>query len=131
MSLKYTAPIYEDHIEPNGRLPRAHAAAASAAWHFAKLAMKALEDIPEQVTLEGDVDRTISLRRLAESVAVMYGIHDLNDWLKFMPACREEAFVCGFYWNPRLQAWLDNAGGSWDTMTREPDALGKDKGTVN
>lgn len=121
--LIYDAPIYEEHLTPNGTLPRDKALTASAAWHFTRLAMAALEKIPEQVAYEGEVDLTVRLRQIAESVMVQYNIKDIESMMNLMPAVRTEAFRVSYPWNDRLQAWLDSGGRAYDSITREEGRL--------
>ena len=109
---------------PNGVLPRERANESSAAWHFAKLALAALERIPEQATMEGDKDQTIRLRNLAESVARLYEV-SLEDMMQFMDFVKAEALRCSLPWNSRFDAWLASGGKSYDEVTREPEALNK------
>ena len=116
--------IYEDHIVPNGVLPREKAVESSAAWHFAKLAMQALDKVPQQATLEGQTDQTIRLRRIADSVAKLYDIK-LEDMMAFMDFVKAEALRCGLFWNDRLSAWIASGGRAYDEVTREPEALNK------
>lgn len=111
--------VYEDHLVPIGLLPRTENFESSAAWHLAKLAHKALEKIPEQVTYEGEVDKTIRLMNIAKGVALHYALN-LEDIMKFMPAVRLEALRTKKPWNPRFQAWLDSGGKSYNEVTREP-----------
>lgn len=119
----YTAPIYEEHLTPRGHLPRDKALTASAAWHFTRLAMQALERIPEQVAYEGDTDVTVRLRSIADSVMIQYNIRDIESMMNLMPAVRMEALRVGYPWNDRLQAWVDSGGRAYDTMTREEGRL--------
>lgn len=96
-----------------------------AAWYIAKLCHKALNDVPEQVTMEGDTDTTVNLRRIAEGAALAYGIEDLNLVMPYMPYVRMMAFRQGISWNQRFQAWLDSGGRAYDEVTREPEALNR------
>lgn len=125
MTLKYNAPIYEDHLSPKGLLPREIKERASAAWHFARLALTALEKVPEQVVLEGDTDRTVPLRNLADSVSLMYSI-PVEDIMPIMDFVKAEAIRCGLPWNDRLDAWLATGGKSYNFVTREEGALNHD-----
>ena len=123
-NINYTYFIYENHLTPTGLLPREIKERVSAAWHFSKLAHGALEKIPEQVSYEGNTDLTVSLRNIAESVAIMY-VMKIEDFLPLMDFVHAEAIRCGYIWNDRLQAWLDSGGKSYDIMTREEGALNK------
>lgn len=123
IKLDLTAPIYADHLTPNGHLPRLHQVEASAAWHFTRLAMRILDEVPQQVTYEGQEDKSVSLKVIAQSVAKLYGLEDIGTMLTFMPAVRMEAFRCGYPWKDRLQAWVDSGGAQYDEVTREEKAL--------
>ena len=123
MTLKYTAFIYEEHLTPKGLLPREIKERSSAAWHFARLALTALEKVPEQVTLEGDTDRTVPLLNLARSVATMYGIKEIGDFLCLMDFVQAEAVRTGLPWNDRLTAWVASGGRAYNFVTREEGAL--------
>lgn len=123
--LQYDAFIYEEHLTPKGLLPREVKERASAAWHFTRLAMGALERIPEQVSLEGNTDLTVKLRDLAESVRIQYGLKGVEDFLSLMDFCHAEGIRSGYPWNDRLQAWLNSGGRAYDTMTREEGAFAK------
>lgn len=123
-NFSYSAFIYEDHLTPTGLLPREKKKEASAAWHFTRLAMVILQKIPEQVSYEGNTDLTVPLMRIAESVAVQYGIKHEN-FLCFMDFVRAEAFRCAMPWNDRLQAWVESGGKSYNFVTREEGALNK------
>lgn len=119
MKLTYTAPIYGSHLTPHGALPSDIPERSSAAWHFTRLAMKALDKVPEQATLEGEVDKTVNLRAIAESVGKLYSLQ-LDQFLPLVSTyCRKEAFLCQYPWNDRLQAWLDSGGRAYDEVTRE------------
>lgn len=120
--MQLTAFIYVDHIQPEGLMPKEKAIEASAAWHFTKLAMQILDKIPEQVAYEGETDRTVRLRTVAESVAKLYDV-TLQEMMDLMPAVRREANRCGLEWNDRYQAWLDSGGKSFDEVTREEGRL--------
>jgi hypothetical protein len=111
--------IYADHIEPNGSFPATHAVECSAAFHFAKLAIRILAKVPEQITLEGRDDKTVDLRAVAESVVKLYSLEDLGTLMSFLPAVRKEAFCSGLPWDDRLQAWIDSGGRSYNLVTRE------------
>lgn len=121
--IKYTVPIYQEHLTPRGHLPREHAAAASAAWQIAGLCHIALEKVPEQVAYEGEKDQTVHLRRIAEGIAITYSL-TLQEIMKFMPACRAEAFRLSRAWNPQFQSWLDSGGTSFNTVTRVEGSWG-------
>ena len=123
MKLNFTAFIYESHLSPEGLLPRQKKIEASACWHFCRLAHEILEKVPEQATYEGDLDQTVSLRRVAMSVATMYGI-TLDNMFAFSDFCHAEAIRLSYPWNPKLQSWLAT-GGRVDEITREPEALNK------
>lgn len=94
-----------------------------AAWYIARNCHKAIHEIPGQVSLEGDTDATTNLRAITEGAALAYGIVDLNLVMPLMPLCRRWAFMQGFGWDDRFQAWLDSAGTSWNEVTREPDKI--------
>jgi len=124
LPIRFTAYIYREHMNPNGLLPREREVEASAAWHFAKCAHMALERIPEQVSHEGNVDQTVSLRNLCDSICKLYGV-EIETMMAFMDFVQAEAYRCGLPWNSRFQAWLDSGGKSYDSITREPEALNK------
>ena len=90
------------------------------AWYFARCAHKALIEIPDQVSLEGDTDTTVRLRTILDSIMQVYGLDDIEKLMKFMPYARQQAFKMGLTWNSRFQAWLDSGGRSYDEVTREP-----------
>lgn len=90
------------------------------AWYFAICAHKALIEIPDQVSLEGDTDTTVRLRVILDSVMQVYGLDDVEKLMKFMPYARQHAFKINLNWNSRFQAWLDSGGRAYDEVTREP-----------
>lgn len=122
--IRFTAYIYREHMNPNGLLPREREVEASAAWHFAKCAHTALDRIPEQVSHEGDVDQTVSLRNLCDSICKLYGVK-IETMMAFMDFVKAEAFRVGLPWNPRFDAWLASGGRAYNEVTREPEALNK------
>lgn len=96
------------------------------AWYFCKLAMIQLEQIPEQVTYEGDLDTVVNLRETLENLRTVYGLEttdDLEKAMKLMPTCRRIAFQRKLKWDDRFQAWLDSGGKSYNKIDREPDKL--------
>lgn len=121
--IDYTPFIFQEHLEPIGRLPREHALAASAAWYFCRCAHQSIESLQTQVTYEGDTDVTVSLRGLANNIRVQYGLKDLEEMMRFAPACKEEATRLGLHWSPVLDTWLQSGGKKMDEVTREPDKL--------
>ncbi len=114
--------IYDNHIEPQGLLPRLHAKEASAAWHFAKLALIALQRVPEQVTYEGNLDKTVHLMRIANAVSLLYQL-PLDSFMKFIPLVQREAMAKQLGWDDRLTAWWTSAGRAYDEVTREEGRL--------
>src|SRR5882757_8432851 len=98
MKLNLRAPIYEDHLSPRGFLPREEQIYASAAWHFARLAMPVLIDVPEQATPEGTPDVTIHLQGLLYATTTLYAIKDTNRMMQFMDFVKAEALRCGYPW---------------------------------
>lgn len=90
------------------------------AWYFAICAHKALLEIPDQVSLEGDTDTTVRLRTILDSIMQVYGLDDIEMLMKFMPFARQHAFKCGLNWSSRFQAWLDSGGKAYNEVTREP-----------
>ena len=120
MNLQYF--IYDNHLEPHGLLPRQYAKEASAAWHFAKLALVALQRVPEQVTYEGDTDKTVHLLRIADAVSILYQL-PLDSFMKFSPLVHREALAKGLGWDDRLTAWWTSAGRAYDKVTREEGRL--------
>lgn len=97
---------------------------AYAAWYIVICAHKALQEVPAQVSFEGDTDQTVNLRAIADSTALAYGFTDLNEVMVFMPELRRYCtFVRGLTWDDRFQAWLDSGGRAYDTVTREPDKI--------
>jgi hypothetical protein len=94
-----------------------------AAWYACKLVHRAWEEIPGQVTYEGDTDITTTTNQIVRSACFAYGIVDIEPVMNFMPLCREWAFKKGFAWNPKFQAWLDSGGTSYNEITRDPDAI--------
>lgn len=123
MKLNLTPFIYEDHLTPEGTLPREHKFECSAAWHFAKLAMRIVDTVPAQVTMEDQIDQTTDLLRVAKSVALLYGLNSLADMMQFIPEVEAEARRSGLPWNPRLTAWVESGGRSYNTVTREESVL--------
>lgn len=124
--MQYNAFIYEDHLEPKGLLPRSHKIEASACWHFCRLANRILINLPEQVVMEGETDKTVSLRDVLESVRIMYGL-DREDGIGMIitwaQQVQREALRCGLPWSPRLTAWFESGGKAYNIVTREPGAL--------
>lgn len=92
------------------------------AWYIAMTAHKVLQEIPAQVTLEGDTDITVSLRKIADGCLLMYGF-EIDEIMNLMPLCRRWAFKMGLVWDDRFQAWLDSGGRSYDEVSREPDKI--------
>lgn len=97
---------------------------AYAAWYIVICAHKALQEIPAQVSFEGDTDATVNLRAIADSTALAYGLSDLNEVMAFMPTLRRYCtLVRGLTWDDRFQAWLDSGGRAYDEVTREPEKI--------
>ena len=96
---------------------------AFCAWYITLNAHKTLQEIPAQVSYEGDTDITVRLRTIADGSALAYGFTDLNEVMAFMPGCRHFAFQLGLTWDSRFQAWLDSGGRAYDEVTREPGAI--------
>lgn len=124
MPFQYTAPIFEDHLTPNGLLPRQMKERASCAWQIARLCIIALERVPEQAVLEGEVDQTVKLRNIADGVCLQYN-EKIEDVMVFMDFCKAEALRIGFHWPQRFDAWLATGGKSYNELTREPEALNR------
>jgi hypothetical protein len=95
---------------------------ANAAWHFCKCAHQALSIIPEQASKEGDVDSVASLRGIADSICLAYGV-DIEEMMKRMPLCRQLAFKLSRNWDSKFQTWLDSGGKSYDIVDRDPDKV--------
>lgn len=99
------------------------------AFYFAKCANLALLEIPEQVSLEGEVDLTIHLRPLLDSCMQIYGLFDVPDdiekVMKIIPLVRRIAFMRNLAWNNRLDAWCATGGKAYNEVTRDPEALNK------
>jgi hypothetical protein len=93
------------------------------AWYITLCCHKTLQDIPAQVTMEGDTDITVDLRGIADGIAMAYGQTDMNEVMALMPLCRQYAFQKGLGWHDRFQAWLDSGGRAYNEVTREPDAI--------
>lgn len=93
-----------------------------AAWYFTLTAHKVLQEIPAQVTLEGDTDVTVGLRKILDGVLLMYG-KEIEETMNLMPLCRRWTFKLGLTWDDRFQAWLDSGGRAYDEVTREPDKI--------
>lgn len=125
MKLNLNAFIYEDHLTPIGLLPREEKEYASAMWHFCKLATVQLERIPQQAVYEGDKDQTVHLRRIAESVKMLYGLKSMDRMMSFVDFCQAEAIRCKLPWDGRLSAFVNSGGTSYAVLTRDPDALNK------
>lgn len=94
-----------------------------AAWYITICAHRALQEIPAQVSYEGDTDVTVRLRAIAEGCALAYGLTDLNPIMLMMPICRRWALMQKLTWDDRFQAWLDSGGKAYDEVTREPDKI--------
>jgi hypothetical protein len=122
MPMRLTPFIYIDHLSPNGLLPSERLHEASAAWHCAKLIIIALTEVPAQATMEGDVDQTIRLRNIADSVCLLYDV-DIETMMSFMDFVKAEAWRCGLPWPSRIDAWLATGGKSYDEVTREEKTL--------
>ena len=123
MKLNLKAPIYEDHLSPTGFLPREEQIYASAAWHFARLAMPVLIDVPEQATPEGEKDVTVHLKGLLYATVTLYAIKDVNRLMNFMNFVKAEALRVGYPWRHEFDAFLRSGGRSFDEVTRNPDRL--------
>lgn len=123
MKLNLRAPIYEDHLTPKGFLPREEQIYASAAWHFARLAIPVLIDVPEQATPEGELDVTIHLKGLLFATATLYAIKDVNRMMQFMDFVKAEAIRCRYVWRHEFDAFLRSGGSSFNEVTRNPDRL--------
>lgn len=123
MKLNLTAFIYEDHLTPTGLLPREEKEYASAAWHFCKLAHIVLDRVPSQTTYEGDKDKTVHLRRIAESVKTLYNLHSMDRMMAFIDFCQAEAIRVGLPWDDRLSAFVQSGGVSYAIITRDPDKV--------
>lgn len=78
--------------------------------------------VPEQVTMEGNTDQTVNLRRIADSVAMLYNV-DIETMMAFMPFVKAEALIKGMPWPSRMDAWLASGGKSYNEVTREESAL--------
>lgn len=120
----YRVPLYQHHWQPTGHMPRIVESAAL--WQFLIMATQILDKIPQQATLEGNVDRTANLRQIAESVSKMYDVtEEAMFHAALIDAAKREAARCEMYWNPRLDAWFASGGKSYNIVTREPEALNK------
>lgn len=125
MKLNLRAPIYELHLTPNGLLPREEQIHSSAAWHFARLAMPVLIDVPEQATPEGIQDTTVNLQSLLYATVTLYAIKDVNRMMQFMDFAKAEALRCGYPWRHELDSFVRSGGRSFNEVTRDPDRLNK------
>ena len=92
------------------------------AWYSTLVCHKTLQEVPAQVTMEGDVDTTVDLRSIVDGVLVMYGF-EIEEVMNLMSLCRRWAFQTGLTWNDRFQAWIDSGGRAYNTVTREPDKI--------
>jgi hypothetical protein len=98
------------------------------AWYVARNCMIALKEIPEQVTLEGDLDITVNLKDVMRGAFIAYGIDpdvgdNLNRVMGLMPLVRRQAFNDKLFWDSRFQAFLDSGGHAYRIITRDPDKL--------
>jgi len=95
----------------------------SCAWNFCRAAHESIELYSQQTVYTDETDGTGRLRDVLESMLLVYGQLDINDVMRFMPACRKLAFRRKLIWNSRFQAWLDSAGRAYNEMTREEKAI--------
>lgn len=120
MHLEY--PVYDFLFVPNGSFVRDNGfrdRCINGAFHFARLAQRVLYQLPREIVYEGDTDPMANLRTLADSVALLYGIKDLNELMKFVEHMRDPIQAKHWYWDPRLDAWLATAGASYNEVSRE------------
>lgn len=125
-TLIYMPPQFPQILQSNGGIFPASTEAeimqAWCAWYCCLVAHKTLQEIPAQVTMEGDVDTTVNLRQIIDGVLLMYGC-EIESTMNLMPLCRRWTFMSGLVWSDRFQAWLDSGGRAYDEVTREPDAI--------
>jgi hypothetical protein len=133
-SVIMVGPLFHDILQVNGGSMPGHAGDLTqmvdsfCAWYIAKCCIKALHEVPEQVTLEGDEDITVNLKQIMRSCLIAYGIDpdvgdNVNRVMGLMPLCRRQAFNTKKFWDPRFQAFLDSGGHSYRVITRDPDKL--------
>lgn len=94
-----------------------------AAWYFCKISHETIHNVTRQVSYEGDVDLTVNLKTLLDSVILIYGTEDIDKLMALIPLCRQQAFRFTLPWNDRFQAWVDSAGRAYNEVTREPDSF--------
>lgn len=121
--IDFTPFIFQEHLAPTGSLPREFPKESSAAWYFCRCAVQSIETLESQVSYEGEDDVTASLRSLADNIRIQYGISDLNEMMKLIPACRMEAQRLNLPWPAALEIWYQSGGHKLDEVTRDPDKL--------
>jgi hypothetical protein len=99
----------------------------SAAYYFTRCAMESIEVYSHNAVLEDETDPTVNLRQVLETVMRLYGVIDIEKFMRFMSTIRTVAFKRGLPWNDRLQAWLDSGGYAYNEVTREESTWNTDR----
>lgn len=116
----YYMPYPRKHIAPQGLLE--DSASQCALWYFLKCADKAIEKLPQQISLEHEEDSAADLVAMADSIATCYGterqeMFEIANWRR---ALAEIERVGGII-NPKLVAFVNSGGKLYRHHDREPN----------
>jgi len=117
----YSMPWPHKHMTTGGGLLQPTLAAA-ALWHFFKCAAHAIEQIPEQISLEGDDDATVDLTALASSIGICFNvtIQEIFADDNYRRGVLELSRVQGVI-DRRILAFIESGGQVYRKYDREPN----------
>lgn len=100
-TVNFTHFFFVDHSLPIGLVPQVKE--AQACWYYVQLAHKSLNEVDEGATYEGELDPVDSITNILLAICMQYQIHDPDDVLKHIVACRMEAARCHYAWDSRVE----------------------------
>ena len=111
-------PWPKKHMVPEGELRAGLDSAAL--WYFLQVAHVAMEELGGQVTLEGDMDSEIKLKRSATQIAETYGVK-LEEMFSpvLMGYARMETARCNMEIDPRIESFIRTGGQAYNDVDRK------------
>lgn len=124
--IQFVLPMFMEHVQPRGQMPAIPQ--AHALWYFLGLAHRSLESVTEQVSFEGDTDVTVYLRQHADTISSLYQV-TLEEMFnaELVSKARSEALASGIWIDSKIIAWIESGGRAYNEITRDPDALSKER----
>lgn len=116
----YSMPWPAKHMSEQGGFLRGTLAAA-ALWYFLQCAAHAVEQIPNQVVLEGEDDSQLDLRNLVDSIIKCYDVTILQMFSdENVRRAKAELERVGGKIDPRIIAYIESGGQVYRHHDREP-----------